>query len=112
MDGGKDRNSGGGRVWIATGHTDMRPGVNSLAFQRDPHAGDLSTCSAERGVGCSRFSVSSSISDHQLSAVSLRASRRIRFHDGAGKRDGRLRVLAVTNRLRSPRGATFTFTTS
>jgi IS66 Orf2 like protein len=45
----------GGRVWIATGHTDMRRGMNSLtllvqeAFQRDQHAGDL-TCSAERGV--------------------------------------------------------------
>src|SRR5207244_11044711 len=35
------------RVWIATGHTDMRRGMNSLAvlvqeaFRRDPHAGDL-----------------------------------------------------------------------
>jgi transposase len=32
------------RVWIATGHTDMRRGMNSLAllvqeaFMRDPHA--------------------------------------------------------------------------
>ena len=37
----------GVRVWIATGHTDMRRGMNSLALQvqeglrRDPHAGDL-----------------------------------------------------------------------
>ena len=37
----------GVRVWIATGHTDMRRGMNSLAllvqeaFKRDPHAGDL-----------------------------------------------------------------------
>jgi transposase len=37
----------GGRVWIATGHTDMRRGMNSLAllvqeaFKRDPHGGDL-----------------------------------------------------------------------
>ena len=37
----------GVRVWIATGHTDMRRGMNSLAllvqeaFQRDPHRGDL-----------------------------------------------------------------------
>jgi transposase len=37
----------GGRVWIATGHTDMRRGMNSLALQiqealkRDPHCGDL-----------------------------------------------------------------------
>ena len=37
----------GVKVWIATGHTDMRRGMNSLAllvqeaFRRDPHAGDL-----------------------------------------------------------------------
>jgi transposase len=37
----------GYKVWIATGHTDMRCGMNSLAllvqeaFQRDPHGGDL-----------------------------------------------------------------------
>ena len=37
----------GVRVWIATGHTDMRCGMQSLAllvqeaFKRDPHAGDL-----------------------------------------------------------------------
>ena len=35
------------RVWIATGDTDMRRGMNSLAllvqeaFRRDPHGGDL-----------------------------------------------------------------------
>jgi IS66 Orf2 like protein len=34
-------------VWIATGHTDMRCGMSSLAllvqeaFRRDPHSGDL-----------------------------------------------------------------------
>jgi transposase len=39
--------SSGMRVWIATGHTDMRRGMNSLAllvqeaFRRDPHGGDL-----------------------------------------------------------------------
>jgi transposase len=37
----------GVRVWIATGHSDMRRGMQSLArqvqegLQRDPHAGDL-----------------------------------------------------------------------
>jgi len=37
----------GVRVWIATGHTDMRKGMQGLAllvqehFKRDPHAGDL-----------------------------------------------------------------------
>jgi len=36
----------GVRVWIATGHTDMRRGMNSLAvlvqeaFKRDPHGGE------------------------------------------------------------------------
>jgi transposase len=35
------------RVWLASGHTDMRRGMHSLAlivqqsFARDPHAGDL-----------------------------------------------------------------------
>ena len=39
--------SPGVRVWIATGHTDMRRGMTSLALQvqealkRDPHGGDL-----------------------------------------------------------------------
>ena len=38
---------GGVRVWLATGATDMRRGMNTLALQvqedlgRDPHAGDL-----------------------------------------------------------------------
>ncbi len=37
----------GVRVWLATGHTDMRKGFGSLAllvqetFKRDPHAGDV-----------------------------------------------------------------------
>jgi len=37
----------GVKVWIATGHTDMRRGMNPLAllvqeaFARDPHGGDL-----------------------------------------------------------------------
>ena len=37
----------GMRVWLASGHTDMRRGMNGLAAQvqqslgRDPHAGDL-----------------------------------------------------------------------
>lgn len=35
----------GMRVWLATGHTDMRRGINGLALQvkalkRDPRAGD------------------------------------------------------------------------
>jgi transposase len=37
----------GARVWIATGHTDMRKGLQGLALlvqeglKRDPHAGDV-----------------------------------------------------------------------
>ena len=45
----------GGRVWIATGHTDMRRGMQGLALQvqeslrRDPHAGDLYIFRGRRG---------------------------------------------------------------
>ena len=45
----------GVRVWIATGHTDMRRGMNGLALQvqevlkRDPHAGDLYIFRGRRG---------------------------------------------------------------
>lgn len=45
----------GVRVWIATGHTDMRRGMNGLAPQvqqapkRDPHAGDLFVFRGRRG---------------------------------------------------------------
>jgi len=43
------------RVWLATGHTDMRKGMNSLALQvqeklrRNPHAGDLFVFRGKRG---------------------------------------------------------------
>ena len=45
----------GVRVWIATGHTDMRRGMNGLALQvqeglkLDPHAGDLFVFRGRRG---------------------------------------------------------------
>ena len=45
----------GVRVWIATGHTDMRRGMNGLALQvqerlqRDPHAGALFVFRGRRG---------------------------------------------------------------
>jgi transposase len=44
-----------GRVWIATGHTDMRRGMQSLALtvqeslKRNPHAGDLYIFRGRRG---------------------------------------------------------------
>ncbi|MCR6732737.1 MAG: IS66 family insertion sequence element accessory protein TnpB [Ferrovibrio sp.] len=43
------------RVWIATGHTDMRRGMQGLALQvqeglkRDPHGGDLFIFRGRRG---------------------------------------------------------------
>jgi transposase len=45
----------GARVWLASGVTDMRRGMNSLALQvqqglhRDPHAGDLYVFRGKRG---------------------------------------------------------------
>lgn len=45
----------GVRVWLATGATDMRRGMNSLALQvqqalgRDPHGGDLYVFCGKRG---------------------------------------------------------------
>lgn len=46
---------GSARVWIATGHTDMRRGMQGLALQvqeglkRDPQAGDLYVFRGRRG---------------------------------------------------------------
>jgi transposase len=45
----------GVRIWLATGATDMRRGMNGLALQvqqslhRDPHAGDLYIFRGKRG---------------------------------------------------------------
>lgn len=45
----------GVRVWLATGHTDMRKGFNGLALQvqevlrRDPHCGHLFVFRGRRG---------------------------------------------------------------
>lgn len=47
--------AGGVRVWLATGVTDMRRGMNSLTLQvqealgHDPHAGDLFVFRGRRG---------------------------------------------------------------
>jgi transposase len=47
--------SSGVRVWIATGHTDMRRGMQGLALQvqeglkRDPHGGDLYVFRGRKG---------------------------------------------------------------
>ena len=45
----------GTRVWLSTGHTDMRKGFNGLAlrvqevFKRDPHCGHLFVFRGKRG---------------------------------------------------------------
>ncbi len=47
--------SSGARVWLATGHTDMRKGYQSLALlvqetlKRDPHGGHLFVFRGRRG---------------------------------------------------------------
>jgi len=51
----------GVRVWIATGHTDMRRGMQGLALtvqeslKRDPHAGDLAKILWHDGIGLSLY---------------------------------------------------------
>jgi transposase len=62
------------RVWLATGHTDMRRGFPSLArldqesLKRDPHAGDLNVFSSRRGdVG------GSSIEDDSIDCIACAA---------------------------------------
>lgn len=48
----------GARVWICTGQTDMRKGMNGLAllvqehFRRDPHGGDLYVFRGRGGALC------------------------------------------------------------
>lgn len=48
----------GVRIWIATGHTDMRRGIYGLALQvqqslnRDPHGGDLYIFRGRKGDLC------------------------------------------------------------
>ena len=52
---------GGVRVWLATGVTDMRRGMNTLTLQvqedlgRDPHAGDLVKILWHDGLGTSLY---------------------------------------------------------
>ena len=92
------------RVWIATGHTDMRRGMQGLALtvqeqlKRDPHAGDLYIFRGRRGdlakilwhdgIGLSLYAnyvhstpPSASVDDFSTMAV-LRAAARStrRFH--------------------------------
>jgi hypothetical protein len=63
------------RVWIATGHTDMRRGMNSLAvlvqeaFRRDPHGGDLYVFRGKSGQHAT-FCIQSSKRDNCISVAS------------------------------------------
>jgi transposase len=65
----------GVRVWIATGHTDMRRGMNTLALQvqealrRDPHGGDLYVFRGKSGQ-LSTFYIRFSFRDDHLSLAS------------------------------------------
>src|SRR5438876_1212450 len=89
----------GVRVWIATGHTDMRRGMQSLALavqeslKRDPHAGDLYIFRGRRGdlvkMGMARrapaLELDVGISDLRSSGVTMHvntARRDYLFGDG------------------------------
>jgi transposase len=62
----------GVKVWIATGVTDLRRGMNGLslmvqeAFGRDPHAGDLYVFRGRRGH-LTTFSIRFAICEDRLS---------------------------------------------
>jgi transposase len=62
----------GMRVWLATGHTDMRRGMNSLSLQvqevlqRDPHGGDLFVFRGKRGQPAT-FRIQFTMCDHRVS---------------------------------------------
>ena len=62
----------GMKVWIATGVTDMRRGMNGLslqvqeAFGRDPHAGDLYVFRGRRGQSAT-FCIPFTFFDDRLS---------------------------------------------
>ncbi len=63
------------RVWLATGHTDMRRGFPSLArlvqesLKRDPHVGDLYVFRGRRGQ-LSTFYIRFSFRDDHVSLAS------------------------------------------
>jgi transposase len=66
----------GVRVWLATGHTDMRRGFRALALlvqetlKRDPHAGDLFVFRGRRGQ-LPTFCIPFSFCDDRLSLAPL-----------------------------------------
>jgi transposase len=68
------------RVWIATGHTDMRRGMNSLAllvqeaFRRDPHGGDLYVFRGKSGQQATFYIRFSFCGDRVCLAPAVRAN--------------------------------------
>jgi transposase len=101
----------GVRVWIATGHTDMRRGMNSLALQvqeglqRDPHAGDLYVFRGKRGdlikvlwhdgLGMSLYAKRLALRQAQEWPVHLAVAGR----RGGGNHSGTIRIPARRHRL-------------
>jgi len=69
----------GSRVWIATGHTDMRRGMQGLALQvqeglkRDPHGGDLFIFRGRRGQQATFYIQFSFCGDRVSLAPAVRA---------------------------------------
>jgi transposase len=69
----------GVRVWLATGATDMRRGMNGLALQvqeallRDPHAGDLYVFRGKRGKRTTFYIQFASVDDCLSMASVVRA---------------------------------------
>ena len=67
------------RVWLATGHTDMRRGFPSLArlvqedLNRDPHAGDLYVFRGRRGQQATFYIQFSFCGDRVSLAPAVRA---------------------------------------
>jgi IS66 Orf2 like protein len=65
----------GVRVWLATGHTDMRRGMNGLALQiqetlrRDPYSGHLFVFRGRRGHPAT-FNIPIELRDHRLPMAS------------------------------------------
>jgi len=66
---------GGARVWLATGHTDMRKGFDGLALlvqetlKRDPHNGHLFVFRGRRGDQAT-FSIPIAICRHRIRMAS------------------------------------------
>lgn len=110
----------GVRVWIATGHTDMRRGMNSLgllvqeAFKRDPHGGDLYVLRGRSGklikilwhdgLGMSLWSAAASCGRRRLMAYCLwtrLAYATLPRRCGRGRRNRVDRALEASNRCRN-----------